>query len=177
MDRPIKCHGKWYDVSLKDTNNISRTKNQLQDGLKLLYNTGLPRHHMLYEIATSTVEGFERLINRHLRRWLGVPPSFTSIGLYDRTNQLKLPMTSIVEEFKVAKGRPVATLKQLTYDLIRKAGIETHTGRKWSASQAVSQAESRLRHKAIVGTTAVGRQCLGNTKPQRWTSSSNKERS
>jgi len=136
MDRPIKCLGKWYDVSLKDTNNISRTKNQLQDGLKLIYKTGLPgkfkawlyQHGllhrlvwplMLYEIATSTVEGFERLINRHLRRWLGVPPSFTSVGLYDRTNQLKLPMTSIIEEFKVAKGRPVATLKQLTYDLIR----------------------------------------------------------
>ena len=103
MDRPIKCLGKWYDVSLKDTNNISRTKNQLQDGLKLIDKTELPgkfkawlyQHGllprflwplMLYEIATSTVEGFERLINRHLRRWLGVPPSFTSIGLYGRTN-------------------------------------------------------------------------------------------
>jgi len=55
--------------------------------------------------------------------------------------------------------------------------METRTGRKWSASQAVSQEESRLRHKDIVGTTAVWRQGLGNTKPQRWTSSSNKERS
>ena len=35
MDSPIKCLGKWYEVSLKDTNNISRTKNQLQNGLKL----------------------------------------------------------------------------------------------------------------------------------------------
>ena len=42
MDRPIKCHGKWYDISLKDTNNISRTKNQLQDGLKLIDKIGLP---------------------------------------------------------------------------------------------------------------------------------------
>ena len=91
MDRQIKCLGKWYDVSLKDTNNISRTKNQLQDGLKMIYKTGLPgkfkawfyQHgllsrllwpHMLYEIATSTVEGFERMNNRNLRRWLGVPP-------------------------------------------------------------------------------------------------------
>ena len=99
MDRPIKCLGKWYDVSLKDTNNINRTKNQLQDGLKLIDKTGLPckfkawlyQHGllprlvwplMLYEIVTSTVEGFERVINRYLRRWLGVPPSFTSIGLY-----------------------------------------------------------------------------------------------
>ena len=112
---------------------------------------------MLYEIATTTVEGFERVINRHLRRWLGVPPSFTSIGLYGRTNQLQLPMTSLVEEFKVAKGRLVVTLKESSDDMIWKAGIETRTGRKWSASQAVAQAESRLRHKDIVGTTYIGR--------------------
>ena len=42
MDRPIKFLGKWYDVSLKDTNNIIRTKNQLQDGLKLIDQTELP---------------------------------------------------------------------------------------------------------------------------------------
>ena len=42
MDRPIKCLGKWYVVSQKDTNNISRTKNQLQDGLKLIDKTMLP---------------------------------------------------------------------------------------------------------------------------------------
>ena len=119
---------------------------------------------MLYEIATTTVEGFERVINRHLRRWLGVPPSFTSIGLYGRTNQLQLPMTSLVEEFKAAKGRLVVTLKESSDDMIWKAGIETRTGRKWSASKAVAQAESRLRHKDIVGTTAVGRQGLGSTK-------------
>ena len=30
IDSPVKCLGKWYDASLKDTNNISRVKNQLQ---------------------------------------------------------------------------------------------------------------------------------------------------
>ncbi|XP_052268662.1 uncharacterized protein LOC127870041 [Dreissena polymorpha] len=194
IDSPVKCLGKWYDASLKDTNNITRVKNQLQDGLKLIDQTGLPgkfeawlyQHGllprlmwplMLYEIATTTVEGFERVINRHLRRWLGVPPSFTSIGLYGRTKQLQLPMTSLVEEFKVAKGRLVVTLKESSDDMIWKAGIETRTGRKWSASQAVAQAESRLRHKDIVGTTAIGRQGLGSSKPQRWSTAGKKERS
>ena len=59
--------------------------------------------YYLYEMATSTVEGFERVINRHLRRWIGVPSSFNIIGLYGRTNQLKLQMTSIVEELKERK--------------------------------------------------------------------------
>ena len=43
---------------------------------------------MLYEIPTSTAEAMERCVNSFLRRWLGVPPSFTSIGLYSRTLHL-----------------------------------------------------------------------------------------
>ncbi|XP_045195004.2 uncharacterized protein LOC123550644 [Mercenaria mercenaria] len=187
VDSPIKCLGKWYDASLKDANNIQRIKNQLQEGLKQIDQTGLPGkfkawlfqhgllprlmwHLMLYEIATSTVEGLERTVSRYLSRWFGVPPSFSNIGLYSRTNQLQLPLSSLVEEFKVAKTRLVVTLKESKDDLVRKAGIETRTGRKWSASQAVSQAESRLQHKDIVGTTAVGRQGLGIIKSQRWVS-------
>ncbi|XP_053380041.1 uncharacterized protein LOC128548701 [Mercenaria mercenaria] len=123
---------------------------------------------MLYEIATSTVEGLERTVSRYLRLWFGVPPSFSNIGLYSRTNQLQLPLSSLVEEFKVAKTRLVVTLKESKDDLVRKAGIETRTGRKWSASLAVSQAESRIQHKDIVGTTAVRRQGLGIIKSQRW---------
>ncbi|XP_052271350.1 uncharacterized protein LOC127872054 [Dreissena polymorpha] len=194
VDNPIKCLGKWYDASLNDTSSTNRTKNQLQEGLKQIDQTSLPgkfkawlyQHGllprlmwplMLYEIAVSTVEGFESTINRYLRRWLGVPPSFTSIGLYGRTNQLQLPISSVVEEYKVAKARMVVTLKESSDDLIRMAGIETRTGRKWSASQAVSQAESILRHKDIVGTTTEGRQGLGMIKPQRWSTADKRERS
>ena len=190
---PIKCLGKWYDASLKDNNNTQRIKHQLQDGLKHIDQTGLPgkfkawlfQHGllprlmwplMLYEIMTSTVESFEKNINRYLRRWLGVPPSFSSVGLYGRTNQLQIPLSSLVEEFKVAKARLVVTLKESKDDSIRKAGIETRTGRKWSASQAVSQAESRLRHKDIIGVTAVGRQGLGNVRKPMWSSAGSKER-
>ncbi|XP_060082190.1 uncharacterized protein LOC132561508 [Ylistrum balloti] len=51
---------------------------------------------------------------------------------------------------------------------IRNAGIETRTGRKWSASSAVQEAESRLRHSDIVGTTCIGKQGLGSTRVERW---------
>ncbi|XP_052245600.1 uncharacterized protein LOC127854577 [Dreissena polymorpha] len=159
MDSPIKCLGKWYDASLNDTNNVKRIKGQLNEGLKQIDRSWLPgkfkawlfQHGllprlmwplMLYELATSTVEGLERTISRHLRRWLGVPPSFTNIGLYGRSNQLQLPLSSLVEEFKASKARLVVTLKESRDDKIRKAGIETRTGRKWSASQAVTQAET-----------------------------------
>ena len=112
---------------------------------------------MLYEITLTTVEKLERTINRHLRKWLGVPPSFTTVGLYSRTAKLQLPFTSLVEEFKVSKSRLVMTLKECRDYKVR-------TGRKWSASKTVSEAERRLRHKDIVGTVAVGRQGFGTSK-------------
>ncbi|XP_052259364.1 uncharacterized protein LOC127863766 [Dreissena polymorpha] len=193
MDSPIKCLGKWFDSSLSDKANVERIRSQLQEGLKqidksalpgkfkawLFQNALLPRLMwplMLYEIPTSSVECLERKISKHLRRWLGIPPSFTSIGLYGRSNQLQLPLSSLVEEFKVAKTRLVVTLKQSQDSSIRNAGIETRTGRKWSASQAVEQAEKRLQQKDIVGITAVGRQGLGSSKITLWSSAGNMER-
>ena len=49
-------------------------------------------------------------------------------------------------------------------DKVRAAGVEVKTWRKWSASKAVTEAESRLKHRDIVGTEAVGRQGLGTSK-------------
>lgn len=42
--------------------------------------------------------------------------------------------------------------------------MEVKTGRKWSASKAVTAAENRLRHNDIVGTVAEGRQGLGRQR-------------
>ena len=67
----------------------------------------------------------------------------------------------------MAKSRLVMTLKDSQDSMVRRAGVVTRTGRKWSASQAVTQAESRLRHKDIVGTTAVGTQGFGTGEVRR----------
>lgn len=63
----------------------------------------------VYEVPITCVEGLERKINKYLRKWLGTPPSFTAVGLYIRSGQLQLPLSSVVEEFKVAKCRVVMT--------------------------------------------------------------------
>ncbi|XP_033747101.1 uncharacterized protein LOC117332324 [Pecten maximus] len=185
VDNPIKCLGKWFDASLNDSRNIKRLQTQVEEGLRKIDKTGLPgkfkswiyQHGLLprltwpltlYEVTTTTVEALERKINKYLRRWLGVPPSFTSVGLYSTTAKLQLPISSLVEEFKVAKARLVMTVRDSKDEKIRNAGIETRTGRKWSASSAVQEAESRLRHSDIVGTTCIGRQGLGTTQVQRW---------
>jgi len=56
----------------------------------------------LYEIPTTAVEVLELTVNKHLRRWIGVPPSFTNLGLYGKTTNLQLPLSSVLEEFKVS---------------------------------------------------------------------------
>ncbi|VDI03737.1 Hypothetical predicted protein [Mytilus galloprovincialis] len=50
------------------------------------------------------------MFNRHLRKWLGVPKSFSSIGLYNTSSKLQLPLSSITEDFKVTKTRQVMML-------------------------------------------------------------------
>ena len=192
-DNPVKCLGKWFDDSLNDRANVQRIKTQLTEGMQTIDRSGLPgkfkawlfQHGllprlmwplMLYEITTTTVESLERTISKYLRRWLGVPPSFTSIGLYGKTNQLQLPLSSLSEEFKVAKARMVVTLKQSKDKSIQRAGIETCTGRKWSASSAVERAESQLQLKDNIGTTAIGRQGLGTSKTTRWSTANDAEK-
>lgn len=44
---------------------------------------------------------------------------------------------------------------------IREAGFEISNRRKWSATSAVKETESRLHHKEIVGAVAAGRQSIG----------------
>ena len=193
MKSPIKCLGKWFDASLQDKDNVRKLEVQVEEGLKKIDRSKLPgkfkawlyQHAllprilwplMLYEVPLSTVESLERITSRHLRKWLGVPPSFTSVGLYGKSNRLQLPITSLVEEFKTAKTRLVLTLRDSRDELIREAGIVTRTGRKWSATETVGQAESSLKHKDIVGVTAVGRQGIGATKVPLWSQSDQRER-
>ncbi|VDI43606.1 Hypothetical predicted protein [Mytilus galloprovincialis] len=95
VDNPIKCLGKWFDDTLKDNTSVKTVQSQVVEWLKKVDKSGLPgkfkawiyQHGllprltwllMIYEMTATTVESIERKINSHLRRWLGVPPSFYS---------------------------------------------------------------------------------------------------
>ena len=56
------------------------------------------------------------------------------------------------------------TLEDSADEKVRTAGVEIKTGREWSAAKAVTEAESRLKHKDIIGTAAVGRQGFSTSK-------------
>ncbi|RXN33882.1 hypothetical protein ROHU_015321 [Labeo rohita] len=178
---------------MSDKNSISNTGKQVEEWLKKIDKSGLPgkykcwiyQHGLLprlmwlltvYEVLLSTVEEMERKFNKHLRRWLGIPPSFTSLGLYIRSGQLQLPLSSVVEEFKVAKCRLSLIYRDSRDQLTRKAGVRTRSGRKWAASTAIDQAECSLRTKEIIGNPCTGRQGLGTAHFQQWSKSSPREK-
>lgn len=124
---PIKCLGKWFKESTTDKDNIAieyakkRFKTWLKivdgSGLQWKYRAWIYQHGILprlmwllliYEVASTTVEAMEKKVGGYLRRWFGVPPLFTSIGLYDNsTRAYQYP-----QWWKDAKCRLVMTNEQ-----------------------------------------------------------------
>jgi hypothetical protein len=193
QNNPIKCLGKWFDSALSDRSSHDRLTQQVKEGLKRIEGSELPgklkawlyQHGLLprlvwplmvYEIPISLVEKLEQSINKHIKRWLGLPPPFTTVGLYGKSNKLQLPFTSLTEEFKVSKARLLLTLRDSKDKSVSDAGIEVRTGRKWSAKRAVTEAESSLKHKDIVGITTTGREGIGVRQHQSWKRADSKEK-
>ncbi len=104
----------------------------------------------------STVETLERKISSYLRRWMGFPRSLCSAALYGKTNKLQLPFSSLDEEFRVSRTREALLYWDSKDSKVASAGIVVRTGRKWRAQHGLEAAESRLRHRALVGTVATG---------------------
>ena len=192
IEKPVKYLGKWYDESLKDVNNSAKVMKQAQEWLHKIQKSMLPGKFktwiyqygmlprllwplLIYEIPISTVENLESKITYFLRRWLGVPRSLTSVGLYGRATKLRLPLHSVTEEYQITKVRHAMTLRSSKDPKISGANIQLATGRKWSTNDAIEKAESRLRHKELVGATTVGRQGLGFQEHRRWSQSSVRE--
>ena len=45
----------------------------------------------------------EAKMNKCIRKWLGLPPGLSNVAMYCRQAKLKLPLKSIMEEFKSGK--------------------------------------------------------------------------
>ncbi|KAI8517813.1 hypothetical protein Bbelb_038300 [Branchiostoma belcheri] len=194
-EQPIKSLGKKFDVKLSDKKNIEEFKQQMRDGLEAIENSELPGRYKvwcyqygllpravwpmtMYDIPLTVVEEVERRVSRHLRKWLGVPPGLTSIGLYSKTAKLQLPLTSMEEEYKVTKARAQLMLQESRDELVSQAGIRLRSGKTWAAAEAVASATSRLKHRDIVGVVAQGRRGFGAGREgtQRWGTASPRER-
>lgn len=192
-EKPVKSLGKVFDSSLKDAAAVQQTKSDLTAWLIAIDKSGLPgkfkawmyQHGVLprilwpllvYEVPVTTVEALEKTISQFLRRWLGLPRSLSSMALYGHSNKLHLPFSGLTEEFKVTRSREAMMYRDSADAKVASAGILVKTGRKWQAQEAVSRAESRLRHKTLVGTVAMGRAGLGSFPKPRYDRACGKEK-
>ena len=180
-EQPVKSLGRWYTKDLKDTSIVRDVKSQLSNGLQMIDRCGLPGKFklwclkyglypwimwplMMYEVAITHVEEMERWISTYIRKWLGVPRSLSNIAFYGHSTMLHLPLTSLIEEFKVTKAHLYMTLRDSEDQVVKDTLPEVRTGVKWSAKEEVESMESRLCHKDIVGATQIGRAGLGMQK-------------
>ena len=107
------------------------------------------------------MESLERAISNRLRRWLGLPGCLSGAALYRNNNALRLPCSSLVEEFKITKTSELLQYAESEDPKMEAAGIQIRSDRKWSAKRELQVTEERLRHKAILGSIAKGRAGLG----------------
>lgn len=151
-EKPVKCLGKCFDDTLGDIVNVKETNDRLKNWMVSVDRSGLPGKYkawiyqhgvlprvlwplLVYDVPVTKVEAMERLVSGFLRRWLSVPKSFSSVGLYSSGSKLQLPLSSITEEFKVTKVRQHLMLRDSRDEKVRDANVRVKTGRKWSAEK------------------------------------------
>ena len=176
----MKSLGCLHSISLIDRYRGTEVQKVAFKGLKSIDKTCLPGKMkawcyqrgllprllwplQMYEIAISHVERIPQYSNKYLRKWLGVPPCFSKVGLYTNSGNLLLPISSLVEEFKIGKVRLYMMMKDSADEIIREAYPEIKNGTKWSTVKAAQEVECSLRIKDIIGVTQTNRAGLGST--------------
>ena len=192
-DKPVKYLGKWYNDSLKETQQIEEVEKLLKKYLQRIDRSLLPGKFKvwvsqnvlmpilmwplsIYEVTMTQVEKFEKLLTKSIKAWLGIPKSLSTAALYGRTTKLQLPIKSLTEEVKVVKARNKVTLEDSKDEKIRNAGVEVNIGRKWKAKQEIEDARSALRMQEIAGIGCRGREGIGVTSRRYYSKVSKKER-
>ena len=114
----------WFDASIQDGDNVKKLENQGKDELRKIDRSNTPRKFkgriyqhsllprliwpmMLYAVLSSTIESLERITIRHLKREFIHSSFFSVVGLYGKSNQLQLPVSSLVEELSFITGRRI----------------------------------------------------------------------
>ena len=86
------------------------------------------------------------------------------------------PCLPLHRNLKLQKTRQVMMLRDSKDEEVKEANVDVRTGRKWVAKDAVEDAESRLRHKDIVGVVTSGRLGFGNIQQPLWESADDRQR-
>ena len=128
----------------------------------------------IYNIPLSKVEDMQKKITKSLKRWLKIPNSLSNTCFYSTTSRLRLPYSSLVEEFKLTKARNLLIFEDSVDPCISNANINVDGGRKADTPAEVKQAKSRLQMQEIIGIPNKGREGLGMRGRQYYSKSSKK---
>ena len=86
------------------------------------------------------------------------------IALFSSQTKISLPMTSRIEEFKVAKSKLYMTLGDSDEQVIHDTRPNIKTRSEWSVSAAVSNVGSQMKHKTSREPTQVDRRGIGHSE-------------
>ncbi|GFO20742.1 reverse transcriptase [Plakobranchus ocellatus] len=104
-----------------------------------------------------------------------------SFGSFRRGNvlpksKLKLPMKSILKEYKSGKARLLTMLEESDDPVVKTAQPSLKTGRKWKVTETVDVAKECLKMKEVIGQTQTDRRGLGSTTDKWWSKTEGKEK-
>ncbi|GFN76057.1 reverse transcriptase [Plakobranchus ocellatus] len=144
---PVKSLGRWYESSMKDTRRGAETLKLVSERLLAISKCGLQGKFkiwclqlmlipkllwplLVYDICFTTVEAIDVKINKYTRKWLVVPPDLSDVAINCRKPKLKLPMKSILEEYKCGKARILTMLEEYDDPVVKTVQPSLKTGRK-----------------------------------------------
>ena len=191
--QPVKSLGRWYKDTLSDRSQGVEIQNLTEEGLKSIDKTELPGKYkcwclqfglyprvlwplQVYEVPLTRVERIEQRCGVYIRKWLGLPRMLNNSAIFGKQGQLKLPIASIVEEYKASKVRTVMMLRFSNDPEIKENPPEVRTGRKWRAEEATDNAICILDHADIVGASQDTRQGVGMQNFRPFCTSSQRQR-
>jgi len=103
---------------------------------------------ILCEVAVMKVEKLERLFSSYFKKWLCLPPRpLSSIGLYGK-GILELPISSLTEEYKCAKGRLEMMLTESVDLVVAQVVPILMTG--WTPSETTKLAKAALNSNSLL---------------------------
>ena len=93
--------------------------------------------------------------------------------MWQYTAKLKLPLKSILEEYKCGKARLLSMLEDSEDPVVKTVQPNIKTGRKWKVVEGLDETKECLKIKEVIGPTQTDRKGLGSStlgsQQGRWT--------
>ena len=178
--RPVKFLGRIIDGSISDRKSLDELEKKLLDGLNIIdtsHFTGsqklwflqhllIPRIQwpiLIYEVPMSLAFKLEQKASVHIRKWLKLHKSITSLPFYSSASPCPLPVRSLTSVLKSSKISGHLLLKHSQDRSVSSCVPKLQAGH-WQVEEAVQACETDLRHKSIIGHHQHSRYGLGYIK-------------